>query len=174
MCYTQLDLMTLGSKAGCKPSRKSAHAPYKAYRNVLPSRLSSNHISSGGGSISGSSSSRHVHHSFSRTAGARLSTSREILTSSQIQTRTASDHIEYQDRINSMTATELSNMAALKSEVTQAEDDGPPAIDILDILSGRDSVDISHIGGEFSDLLALGDDLLGPSSWYVQVSFFSV
>ena len=73
-----------------------------------------------------------------------------------------------------MTATELSNMAALKSEVTQAEDDGPPAIDILDILSGQDSVDISHIGGEFSDLLALGDDLLGPSSWYVQVSFFSV
>lgn len=66
-----------------------------------------------------------------------------------------------------MTTTERRNIAKLHSAVPQADDDnGQPALDILDILSGQDSVDISHVGGEFADFLALGEDLLGPSAWY--------
>jgi hypothetical protein len=68
--------------------------------------------------------------------------------------------------MESMTNTERRNLDTLLTAGAQAEDDdGPPVMDILDILSGKDSVDISHVGGEFADLLALGDDLLGPSSW---------
>ena len=67
-----------------------------------------------------------------------------------------------------MTTTECRNIVVLHSAVPQVEDDdGQPALDILDILSGQDSVDISHVGGEFADFLAFGDDLLGPSAWYV-------
>lgn len=71
-----------------------------------------------------------------------------------------------------MTDTERRNIAVLHSEVTQAEDDdGQSSLDILDILSGQDSFDISHFGGEFADLLALWDDFLGPSAWYVPYLF---
>lgn len=72
-----------------------------------------------------------------------------------------------------MTTTERSNIEALYSGGIQADDDsyGEPAVDIMDILSGQNSMDISHVGGEFADLLAIGDDLLGPS-WYVFFPFF--
>lgn len=74
--------------------------------------------------------------------------------------------------MDSMTTTELCNIEVLHSSDIQADnddDDGQPAVDIIDILSGQNSMDISHVGGEFADLLALGDDLLGPSSYF----FFS-
>ena len=62
--------------------------------------------------------------------------------------------------------TERRNLDTLLTAGAQAEDDdGLPVMDILDFLSGKDCVDISHVGGEFADLLALGDDLLGPFSW---------
>jgi len=167
--------MTLGSKSGGKPSRKVAHSSYKPFRSQLPSRLSNSHISSGKGAVSGSSSSRHVHHTFSKTSGSRSTASHEILTSTKIQERTANDHREYQERIDSMTITERSNIAALRSVGAQAEDyDSQPALDILDILSGQDSVDISHVGGEFADLLALSDDLLGPSRYVLHLLFSSI
>jgi hypothetical protein len=159
--------MTLGSKSsGCKPSRKTAHASYKSYRSqILPSRANAN-ISSG--AISGSSSSHHVQHNFSKISGggARHTTGKETLNLGEIQVRTSKDHLVYQERMESMTNTERRNLDTLLTAGAQAEDDdGPPVMDILDILSGKDSVDISHVGGEFADLLALGDDLLGPSSW---------
>lgn len=67
-----------------------------------------------------------------------------------------------------MTTTERKNITTLHSTGAEAEDDdGQLALDFLDILSGQDSVDISHVGGEFADFLAFGDDLLGPSTWYV-------
>ena len=67
-----------------------------------------------------------------------------------------------------MTTTERSSVQDLYSGGIPADnDDDPsqPAVDIMDILSGGDSMDISHVGGEFADLLALGDDLLGPSRY---------
>lgn len=65
-----------------------------------------------------------------------------------------------------MTTTERGNIEAFHSGSIQVDDDAcQPAVDIMDILSGENSVDISHVGGEFADLLALGDDLLGPSRY---------
>jgi hypothetical protein len=163
--------MTLGSKSGSKPSRK--HTSSLSHHGQLLSRTTKAYISSGGGAISGSSSSHHIHHTFSRTSGKRLGGVKEILTSTKIQTRNAKDYKEYRERLDSMTTTEQRNINALYSGDTQADDDdhGQPAVDIMDILSGQSSMDISHVGGEFADLLALGDDLLGPSR-YISISFF--
>lgn len=160
--------MTLGSKSGGKPSRKQTSSQGTYSR--LSSRASKAYISSGKGSISGSSSSHHVHHIFSKTTGSRLSSMKEMLTSSEIHTRNTEDYKEYQERLDSMTTTERSNIEVLYSGGMQEHDDdnGQPAVDIMDILSGQDSMDISHVGGEFADLLAIGDDLLGPS-WYVSI-----
>lgn len=162
--------MTLGSKSGCKPSRKPSHPSASAPNACRPQlRNVNSHISSQG-AISGSSSSRHIQHSFS--SGTRRTGRKEVLSGTEIQARTSQDHLQYQERISSMTITEIGNITALHSEHVQAEnDDTGPAMDIMDILSGQDHVDISHAGGEFADLLAIGEDLLGPSIWYFVSSF---
>ena len=167
--------MTLGSKSGSKASRKTTN-PSKVQRAQLLSRIANAHISSGKGGISGSSSSRRVNHSLSKVSnGAYLAGRKESLTSSQIQVRTAKDYLEYQERLNAMTVTERRNVAALHSDILANDDnDSQPSLNILDILSGENPVDISHVGGEFADLLAIGDDLLGPSSWYVHSLIFAI
>lgn len=166
--------MALGSKAGCKPSRKaSSRFSSNTDRLRLSSRLGNVVGSSGKGSISGSSSSRRVQHNYSSvsTSSTRYTSKKETLTSNEIQIRAVSDHLAYKERMDTMTTTELSNLATLYSDtMTHDEDDNhQPAIDILDILSGQNAMDISHVGGEFADLLAIGDDLLGPVSWYVLI-----
>lgn len=154
--------MTLGSKSGSKSSRKSTN-PLKAQRAQLSSRIANAHFSSGRGAISGSSLSRRITHSLSRVSvGACLPGQKESLTLTQIQVRTAKDYLEYQERLNAMTATQQN---ALLHSSEGDDDDSQPSFDILDILLGENPVDISHVGGEFADLLAIGDDLLGPSSW---------
>lgn len=162
--------MTLGSKSGGKPSRK--YTSSKIHHVQLVSRAAKAYISSGKGSVSGSSSSRHVHHTFTRTSKTRLTSIQETLTGSEIQARNASDYKEYQERLDSMTTTERKD---LYSGGFQDDNDDPsqPAIDIMDILSGETSMDISHVGGEFADLLALGDDLLGPSRYFFFFFFFA-
>jgi hypothetical protein len=40
-------------------------------------------------------------------------------------------------------------------------------VDIHNILSGDATTDVSHAGGEFAELLAIEDGLLGPASRYV-------
>jgi hypothetical protein len=40
-----------------------------------------------------------------------------------------------------------------------------PAININDILSGNAPLDLSHEGGEFSELLQMDEDVLGPPAW---------
>lgn len=40
-----------------------------------------------------------------------------------------------------------------------------PAIDINNILSGIAPLDLSHEGGEFSELLKMDEDVLGPPAW---------
>ena len=79
--------------------------------------------------------------------------------------RTAIDYLDYQERLDAMTATERNALLHLSEGLlANDDDDSQPSLDILDILSGENPVDISHVGGEFADLLAIGDDLLGPSS----------
>ena len=159
--------MTLGSKSGGKPSRK--HTPSLARHVQLTSRVAKAYMSSGKGTISGSSSSRHIHHSFSKTTGNRITSLQETLTATEIQTRNTSDYKEYQERLDSMTTAERSSIKNINFGGFQADDNDPtqPAVDIMDILSGQDSMEISHVGGEFADLLALGDDLLGPSRYFI-------
>src|ERR1700678_694671 len=164
--------MTLGSKSGGKPSRK--HISSQSHYGQLSSRTTKAYISSGKGAISGSSSSHRIHQTFSglTSARTRLSSIKETLTSSEIQTCTTKDYKEYKERLNSMTTTERGNLEALgHSGGIQVDDDfDQPAVNIMNILSGENLGDISHVGGEFADLLALGDDLLDPS-WYVFMSF---
>src|SRR5208282_457969 len=81
---TSLTGMTLGSKSGNKTSRKSTN-PLRGQRAQLSSRIANAHISSGKGTMSGSSSSRHVNHSLSRvTNGAHLPGQKESLTATRI------------------------------------------------------------------------------------------
>ena len=82
-----LTWMTLGSKSGGKPSRK--HISSQSHYGQLSSRTTKAYISSGKGAISGSSSSHCIHHTFSglTSARTRLSSIKETLTSSEIQTR---------------------------------------------------------------------------------------
>ena len=167
--------MTLGSKSGGKPSRK--HTSSTSHQIQLASRAAKAYISSGKGAISGSSSSRQIHHTFSKTTGTCITNIQEALTTSKIQARNASDYKEYQERMDSMTTTERSSVQDLYSGGIPADnDDDPsqPAVDIMDILSGGDSMDISRVGGEFADLLALGDDLLGPSRYLFLYFCFSL
>src|SRR5208282_3515466 len=82
---TSLTGMTLGSKSGNKTSRKSTN-PLRGQRAQLSSRIANAHISSGKGTMSGSSSSCHVNHSLSRvTNGAHLPGQKESLTSTRIE-----------------------------------------------------------------------------------------
>ena len=157
--------MTLGSRSGSKASRKSTN-PLKAQCAQLSSRIANAHNLSGRGTISGSSSSRRVTHNMSRVSnGACLPGQKESLTSTQIQVHTAKDYLDYQERLDAMTATERNALLHLSEGLLANDDDNSqPSLDILDILSGKNPVDISHVGGEFADLLAIGDDLLGPSS----------
>jgi hypothetical protein len=156
--------MTLGSKSGSKASHKTTN-PLKARHSQLSSRIANAHILSGRGTISGSSSSHHVTHSLSRVSvGVCLPGQKELLTSTQIQARTAKDYLGYQERLNAMTATQRNALLHSSEGILADDDNDQPSFDILDILSGENPVDISHVGGEFADLLAIGDDLLGPSS----------
>jgi len=155
--------MVLGSKI--TKSSKAGHRTPKQSGIVL----AANHLrhGSGFGTVAGSSSSRSVSHSYVTTNSfGRKSLHQEVLHASAIQLRQVCDQAEYQQQYDSMTPAEHAQLARIHlaedENTTEYEDN--VNIDINDVLAGNNSVNVSHAGGEFSELLAIEDDLLGSSS----------
>lgn len=75
---------------------------------------------------------------------------------------------EYTARIEAMSVSQQAELHA-----TTLFDDGydpthspsPDGIDMNDVLSGETVLDLSHTGGEFAELLAIEEDVLGPPTW---------
>lgn len=104
------------------------------------------------------SSSRLVHHSYRTATSTGHKTQREALNTIGIQQRQGLEHEQHQARMETMTSTELQELEAIR--VGEDDDDWEPEhlLDINDILSGKAIADMSHAGGEFIDLLEMGDD----------------
>ena len=108
------------------------------------------------------SSSRNVHHSYtSATSTGRCERRHEALNSIGIQRRQGIEHEQQQARIETMSSTDLQELEAIRAgENPLDNDDWEPyhQLDIDDVLSGEAMADVSHGGGEFVDLLEMGDD----------------
>ena len=123
------------------------------------------------GSISGTSSSRHIHRfssSVSRATG-HATTKNVLLNPTGILRQQRLEETDYLTRTEAMSSTQLEQLHA----ATVIHDDYntitscslSPAINIDDILLGNSQIDLSHEGGEFSELLAMDEDVLGPPAW---------
>ena len=134
------------------------------------SRAKASHsVSSGlGSSKAGTSSSRHVGHIYSKISmTGRIKTCSEAHLPTAIQVRQAHDHSDYRERITAMTSSELNELQAIRAghDEDNWEDVSPEFnVNLDDILAGNTAMDISHAGGEFTDMVEIADDLLGSSS----------
>jgi len=108
------------------------------------------------------SSSRLVHHSYRTAAstGHHKRTQQEALNSAGIQRQQGFEHEQQQVRMETMPSTELQELEAIRAGEDPLDDNCEPEhqLDINDILSGEAMADMSHAGGEFMDLLEMGDD----------------
>ena len=108
------------------------------------------------------SSSRLVHHSYktAKTIGRCKLTQQEALSSAAIQRRQGLEHEQQQARMESMPSTELQELEVIRAGEDFFDDNWEPEhqLDINDILSGKATADMSYAGGEFKDLLEMGDD----------------
>jgi hypothetical protein len=98
---------------------------------------------------SGPSSSHHIHHIFTKTSvTGRKTTHNEALNSTAIQTRQATDQIQYHERITALPLADIEKLQAIcagQDEEDNWEDDNLLLID--DVLAGSSYLDISHGGG---------------------------
>lgn len=103
------------------------------------------------------STSRRVHHSYTNVKSTGLHESRhESLNSSAIQRRQGFDHEQQRTRLENMPTTEFQELESMRTGQDPLDNDWEPyhQLDINDILSGGVTADVSHAGGEFTDLLA--------------------
>ena len=123
------------------------------------------------GSISGTSSSRHIHRfSSSVSRATRCATTKNVLLNpTGILRQQCLEETNYLTCTEAMSSTQLEQLHA----ATVIHDDYntitscslSPAINIDDILLGNSQFDLSHEGGEFAELLAMDEDVLGPPAW---------
>jgi hypothetical protein len=115
-----------------------------------------------------SSSSRFVGHNFISTNSFGHRTRRqETLHLSAMKARQQADQVEYQESNDSITIGERTQLARIRNDEDQNysnDQDDSPHVDIHDILTGDAAADLSHLGGEFAELLAVEEGLLGPAS----------
>ncbi|EDR14205.1 uncharacterized protein LACBIDRAFT_322055 [Laccaria bicolor S238N-H82] len=122
---------------------------------------------------SGTSSSVHVHHLYtSRSLSGRTSLRQEVLNATAIHKRQAKDRIDHTLRQDAMSAVERDELEAIRTNTTN--DSGSRSVDdsniehdawemdVDAILAGAETIDISHAGGEFTALVDIADELLGP------------
>lgn len=126
---------------------------------------------------SGSSSSRRIHHTFTkRSFAGRNTTHNEALNPSAILARQATDQVEYRERITVLSLADIEELQAIRAgqdEEDNWEDDNFLLVD--DVLAGNSTLDISHGGGEFVDLAALTeitDDFLRSAKRWVLCNVF--
>jgi hypothetical protein len=160
--------MVLGSQVSShkgKGIRKAAH------KQPAPSGivLAATHLPHGlGFGASGASSSHSVGHSYISTNSFGHRTLRqEILHSAAIQVRQDHDQLDYQHHHDSISLDERTRLANIRADEDFTDQDDVSQVDIHNILSGDATTDVSHAGGEFAELLAIEDGLLGPASRYV-------
>jgi hypothetical protein len=114
---------------------------------------------------SGTSSSVHVLHLYSsHLLSGRTSLRREVLNASAIHKRQAKDRADHALRQESMSTVEREELDAIRTNATADSSNCDWGMDVDSILAGAETLDISHAGGEFSSLLEISDDLLGPAN----------
>lgn len=123
---------------------------------------------------SGTSSSSHVHHLFSARSNTGRSTLRhEILNASGINRRQANDRVDQGLRQNAMSTAERDELDAIRSNTSNTRSSSVDnrnlehdawAMDVNDILTGAETIGISHEGGEFASVLDIADGLLGSAN----------
>lgn len=99
---------------------------------------------------------------------------KESLTAIHIQRRQREERIEHQQSHNGMTPARMREIAAIQSnlaanipEDNNLEDGWEPEMDIGDVLNGNTLLDVSHAGGEFTEMVDLAEDMLRTSKRYV-------
>ena len=121
---------------------------------------------------SGSSSSVHVHHLYtSRSLSGRTSLRQEVLNASAIHKRQAKDRIDHALRQDAMSTVKRDELEAIRTNTTNDSRSGSSNIeqdawemDVDAILAGAETLDISHVGGEFAAVVDIADDLLGSAN----------
>ena len=121
---------------------------------------------------SGSSSSVHVHHLYtSRSLSGRTSLRQEVLNASAIHKRQAKDRVDHALRQDAMSTVERDELEAIHTNTTNDSRSGSSNIeqdawemDVDAILAGAETLDISHVGGEFAAVVDIADDLLGSAN----------
>ena len=114
---------------------------------------------------SGTSSSIHVHHSYTfRSLGGCTSLQQEVLNASAIHKRQAKDRIDHALRQDAMSTAERNELNAIRTNTTNDDsnfENDTWEMDVDAVLDGTEIIDISHAGGEFSSVMNIADDLLG-------------
>lgn len=124
---------------------------------------------------SGSSSSVHVHHSYTaRSITGRTTLRQEVLNATAIHKRQAKDRMDHVLRQDAMSTAERDELKAIRSNTTNDSGSGSVdnsnlehdawGMDVDAILGGAETLDISHAGGEFATVMEITDDLLGPAN----------
>ena len=124
---------------------------------------------------SGTSSSVHVHHLYSsRSLTGRTTLRQEVLNATAIRKRQAKDHEEYSLCQDAMTMSEKDELNAIRSNTTNDSRSGSVdnnnleheawEMDVNSILSGEETMDISHAGGEYSSIIEIGKELLSKGN----------
>lgn len=125
-------------------------------------------------SRTGSLSSSHVHRLYSTHSTTGLSSlRREVLNSVGIHRRQANDRVECDLRLKAMSTAERDELNSIRSNTNNSQSGSLDdrnlehdawAMDVEDILTGADTMDISHAGGEFASVVDIADGLLGSTN----------
>jgi hypothetical protein len=158
--------MVLGTQ-GKKPKKKTAHRQpiHAGYLLTAVTALTQGLEPSFG--FRGSSSSESIGHSFTSTNSfGRRTMHQEVLHATAIQVRQRHDQKDYQHDNESITIGERTQLALIRADENfpDQNEDEFSHVDIHNILTGDAAADLSHAGGEFAELLAIEDGLLGPAS----------
>src|ERR1700733_14520758 len=159
--------MVLGTAAttGKKSKKNGRKADHKQPILSVIVLAASRPTQGSGFGCSGASSSKSVGHGFITTNSfGHRTTRQEILRTTAIQVRQQQDQVEYQLNNESFTIDEHTQLARIRADENLSDQDDFSYLDIHDILTGDAAADLSHAGGEFAELLAIEDGLLGPTS----------
>ena len=90
---------------------------------------------------------------------------RESLTAFSIQRRQREERRKHSELHNGMTPMERREIAAIQSNLAAniPDEDTDHWMDIGDVLTGETVLDVSHAGGEFTEIVDLAEDMLQTS-----------
>jgi len=117
----------------------------------------------------------HIHHTYMKKnkLNGQVTTHQGVLRPSVIQACQAKEYASFKQQVEEMTTSELVELHALHSiaDDSSKANSVEPMIVVDDILAGTEAAEISHAGGEWVELLAIEDELFGPSTrWIISYS----